>query len=551
MAALLMSAANAFAYDQQIRDIEVNASLCNDGSALITEKWDVTVADGTEWYLVRDNLGAADIVDLEVSDENVRFSNIGRWNVDASIRQKEGKCGLNPLRNGYEICWGVGSYGPHRYTVTYRITDAVDLLEDADCFHFQLVSPGLSATPEHVKVTVGVRGTQLDSANVRFWGFGFNGPTYIEDGMATFESADGYYTRNSSVIALLRFDKGLFSSGNIRDVAFQEVLDGALKNADFGSDGEEDDSFTILGLLFTSIVFYLALILPLKALARAGKPSRRKLKKLLGCKPSEVGWWRDIPCKGSLCASDYLLKKLGEPAQSKDLTSAMMLRMIYKGVIEVRKNADGKTEFSIIPTADRSYMGDHEREFFDILTKAAGDDSILQDKEFSKWARRNAKELYNWSSSLGIEGADDLRAQGCISYTPEGQEEARHMLGFKKFLNDFTRMQEKQSMEAVLWQEYLVFASMFGIADKVAKEMKDINPDLYASMMPSSAAPFPDVYVLTNSFGRHMSTGISAGRPVPEYSRGTATSSWGGMGGHSSFGGGGGFHGGGFGGGSR
>ena len=34
----------------------------------------------------------------------------------------------------------------------------------------------------------------------------------------------------------------------------------------------------------------------------------------------------------------------------------------------------------------------------------------------------------------------------------------------------------KEKVEVHLWQDYLVFATLFGIADKVAKELKDIDP---------------------------------------------------------------------------
>ena len=41
----------------EIRDIDITLTLQPDGSALIRERWDVCAADGTEWYLVRGNLG--------------------------------------------------------------------------------------------------------------------------------------------------------------------------------------------------------------------------------------------------------------------------------------------------------------------------------------------------------------------------------------------------------------------------------------------------------------------------------------------------------------
>ncbi len=36
---------------QQIRDLDIKAVLLKDGSAEITQVWDVLVTDGTEWYV--------------------------------------------------------------------------------------------------------------------------------------------------------------------------------------------------------------------------------------------------------------------------------------------------------------------------------------------------------------------------------------------------------------------------------------------------------------------------------------------------------------------
>jgi len=43
---------------------------------------------------------------------------------------------------------------------------------------------------------------------------------------------------------------------------------------------------------------------------------------------------------------------------------------------------------------------------------------------------------------------------------------------FKRFLEDFGRFDEKELPEIVLWERYLVYASIFGIAEKLGKTMK-------------------------------------------------------------------------------
>ena len=55
---------------QQIRDLDIKAVLLKDGSAEITQVWDVLVTDGTEWYVPVGNLGKMQITDFSVSENN-------------------------------------------------------------------------------------------------------------------------------------------------------------------------------------------------------------------------------------------------------------------------------------------------------------------------------------------------------------------------------------------------------------------------------------------------------------------------------------------------
>ena len=95
----------ATAFEPAIRDIDILVSLTRDGSAEITERWDVCVADGTEWYLVRYNLGDIRIEDFSVSDETgLLYENTEKWDVDWSLKQKTGKCGIVHTGKGDELC---------------------------------------------------------------------------------------------------------------------------------------------------------------------------------------------------------------------------------------------------------------------------------------------------------------------------------------------------------------------------------------------------------------------------------------------------------------
>lgn len=121
-----------------------------------------------------------------------------------------------------------------------------------------------------------------------------------------------------------------------------------------------------------------------------------------------------------------------------------------------------------------------------MMKEASGKDEILQEKEFSRWSRRHTSRVNKWIENSLEAGRDSLEEASLIEgqrYTPKGQAEARKLLGFKKFLNDFTLVGERTSREVGLWQDYLVFASIFGIADKVAKELHDIDPQFFEEVM--------------------------------------------------------------------
>lgn len=555
--AALATASAALAYNPAIRDIDIKVTARKDGSIKVQERWDVCVASGTEWYLVRENLSDIVVSGLQVSEGGKQFVNEGDWDVDRSIGAKAGRCGIVRKSSGVEICWGVGSYGDHVFDVSYDMSNAFKSLNDYDMLHMQFVSDELSACPEHVKVTVEVPGVQLDTTIARLWGFGYYGEATFVDGKAVFESTEKFQYK-SSVISLIRLDKGILEPTSTRSKDFQEVFDTALDGAYFGK--QEDESSTledILASLLGMVCCLGVIIWPLRSLAKSGGVSTAQKKKILGVHPKEVSWCRDVPFGGNLMESNYVLKKLGMEATGSPYASALILRMVYTGIINATKNASGKVDLSFNASADKSRLKPLELEFLEMLKESAGKDGILQEKEFSSWATVNATRVRKWNTSLLTQASDDMKKYGFIEkqigiassapvFTEAGQQQARNVVGFKQFLSDFTLISERGTVEAALWQEYLVHGALYGIASKVAKELNDINPDMFKEVMAYDYGTLNDVIILSRNYGTHVQR--AATPPASSYG---SSSSYGGYGGHSSFGGGGGFSGGGHGGGSR
>ncbi len=235
-------APSLLAQNQEIRDVDITISLSDKGSAIFNERWDInTGPNSTEWYLVRENLGDIIIPKFTVIDGDTgkKLEDIGEWDINKTLDEKAGKSGIVHKEEGMELCWGIAPRGDRVFYAIYSMVKAMKSLNDYDMLHLQVVSPGLSTPPKHVKVTVKSSDFQLDTTNTRAWGFGFEGTTTFTDSTIVFESTKPLRTDDSAII-LLRFNKGLFEPLSVQEKDFQEVLDVALKGAKFADDEEVD-----------------------------------------------------------------------------------------------------------------------------------------------------------------------------------------------------------------------------------------------------------------------------------------------------------------------
>ena len=565
--AALVSTFAAFADEQRVNDLDITVTLYSSGIAGIHEVWDVETGDQiTEWYLNRENLGDIEVFNLRVLDEMYNgaepFADDGEWKVDRNRKQKTGRSGIVHKPGGVELCWGIGDYGHHVFHAFYAMKKAVKTLNDYDMLHLQLVSDQLAAPPKHVRVTVRTDTAsvhaQLDTTNTRVWGFGFRGTAAFEDGTVVFESSEAF-GYDSSVIALLRFEKGLFSSPSVQERDFQAVLDHAMEGADFGPRGgeeEEDDPVADgIALFFTALTMWVVG----KKFYRTftGKVSKRDKRRLLGTTEGAISWYHDIPMNGDLIAADYALSRLGEDRKQNALASAEILRMIYKGYLDVQKDASGKVEITFSKDKQgKSPIDPIAGDLWSMMLEASGDDRVLQDTEFSAWSKQNQSRLYSWTDKMTLMGKQTFRDKGWMPsggdrFTPAGQTETQHLIGFKKYLSDFTISNEREAREVHLWQEYLVYGTLFGIATQVARQLKDIDPVLFEKAVGFDYTTFSGALGQLDSLARAI-TSANRAYTASSYSGGSSSGgSWGGFGGGTSFGGGGGFSGGGHGGGGR
>ncbi len=94
-------------------------------------------------------------------------------------------------------------------------------------------------------------------------------------------------------------------------------------------------------------------------------------------------------------------------------------------------------------------------------------------------------------------------AKNYVLFTQFGEEEYIKWYALYNFLNSATLMHEKQVIELPLWEEYLVYATAFGISEKVIKALKINCPDLTNSVMLSNNYYLSHSFITYNRAIRH------------------------------------------------
>ena len=100
-------------------------------------------------------------------------------------------------------------------------------------------------------------------------------------------------------------------------------------------------------------------------------------------------------------------------------------------------------------------------------------------------------------------------------YTTKGVDERDQWIALKKYMMDFSLLKEKDVPDLVLWEKFLVYATAFGISEKVIEQLKIVYPD-YDNM---DYSIYPNMYILMhmnfassfNSVSNSMSSAFSSG----------------------------------------
>lgn len=311
-------------------------------------------------------------------------------------------------------------------------------------------------------------------------------------------------------------------------------------------------------------------------------------------------YFREFPSDENPYVIEYIMK-----GKTTNLSiSATILNLITKKVIEIENESEDNIKFIL---KEKGYKGTEcEKIVLDILFTLVGSGGICRLKELKEYGKTEYKAkgltteinkfrkaakleteakgyfernksnkliqiliilnyIFTLFMSIGIfkntdNGLDVIKYLGIITLvsivfsiitnkdkkrTEKGKQEYSKWLAHKRFLKDFSMLDERELPEIELWEKYLVTATILGCADKVQSKMK-----MYINNYDTSTN-YPLISsVISNDFIKNIDRSIDRSISTASFTISTSntSSSGGSSGGRSS---GGGFGGGSSGGGGR
>ncbi|MCD8505941.1 MAG: DUF2207 domain-containing protein [Alkalibacterium thalassium] len=202
-----------------LHDLTIDVQLLENGTAVITERRDMTMEEGTELFIVIEETDGVEVIDFYVESMEEQTN----WDSNASREDKAGSYGIDDSASETGLIWGIGDYGRNEYVVTYTLSNIVRQMEDGQSMHWNFNTFG-DIPPENM--TIDISGPfDFTQDTTRIWGFGYEGQIDLLDGQVrTYAQTELEDNQNVAVVVQFLNDPFLLSYYDERTLA-EEVED--------------------------------------------------------------------------------------------------------------------------------------------------------------------------------------------------------------------------------------------------------------------------------------------------------------------------------------
>ena len=466
-----------------IYSIDIKVYIDEYGNADIEEVWDVEGSDGSEWYKVLGNLGNSEISNYEVYMDNKPLT-YKKWNVDGNIFSKRGYYGIN---NGNELCFGKYDYGRHKFKLKYRLSNFIFNVEDAQVIYFNFIDKLSNVNFNNFSLELSTyNGISND---VKVWGYGHYGKTYIANNKI--KMSNKFNMNNKYVVLLAKFPLNTFKTNNSYEkfTIFDDVYELAKKNTNIFK--------IVIYILIFILVLIIGVFILIKFISRLivqignlfpGLRKKNIYSYSHGKKISKKNtpYYREIPCNKNIYLADTLLYLNGLQENDCNIMGALFLKWINEGILKITSE-NGYTK--LILKKDVKFSSKNELGIYSMLEEASND-GILEEYELKKWCVKNPGLYMRIFNKIRQDYISELTKKNYIVLNEDGKtvlgeniyNESLKLYGLKLFLDDFSNIKDRKLTDMVNWQDYLMFACVFGNAKKLMEQLKNLYPEVISEL---------------------------------------------------------------------
>ncbi|MBR3492619.1 MAG: DUF2207 domain-containing protein, partial [Bacteroidales bacterium] len=391
--AILLAVTMMVSASPSLRNLDIHVDLRDNGDAEIVETRQMSIdSEGTEVYIVIDNLNGRTITDFYVTDETgQKYTNVGDWKVKQSRDWKTGKCGIVRKSNGCELCWGLGKSGERMYVAHYVVTNMVLSYEESDGFNWMFVTRDMKPSPQRVNIEIeaSYRETGLPEDSVGVWLFG-NRDGKINKMDNTVVASVLNMKSDESVIVMMELQKGMLHPSKSDSRSFKEVRKTAFEGSDYKEESGLKKAWNFIRENIELIFGGLFCLLIAAFVVYESINLKRERKKLL----NNLEWYRQVPANGNLRRAKNLMGAfyMTNPISRDNLINAMLLQLIRTNTLRIEVHHVDATGLKKVfggqgTDQECIVLGDFDfsnrllsdpslKELYDIIKSAAGEDGI-------------------------------------------------------------------------------------------------------------------------------------------------------------------------------
>ncbi len=520
----------------ELNELKFDAQINTDGSMDVTETWDIDISETNTLFKTFkiDNSKYSQITNVNVTEITSGEKYFTQIYEEMYHVTKDCYYALENSKGEFEIAWGVGldnSSDRRKYQISYTVQDAIAKYNDYSQLYWQFVGDNFEIDANKIIGNITLPQNANNKEDIKVWGHtkDLNGEIYVTELNKIEFTINNYSSGNYvEVRALIPNEMILFSNRAYNYDILNSVIEEETKWANEANERrqmQKNTLYIIIGIAIIIAIFFIIktikYIIKLNKLEKKYKPT------------TKLQYFRELPYEDATPAEALYMMSNGISQTFSASFSANILDLCLRKHITLELiDENGKIKKNIVKikilNKEINELKEDEKLTLEFLKEVADGENELTTKNITKYLEKRPSKITKLDERIEkiIEKEEITReniiienkkeynkyitrcaiyiAMACFTivlipvaiifavnailtgmiahkinvFTQKGIDEKEQWKAFKKYMEDFSLLKDKEVPALVIWEKYLVFATAFGISEKVLKQLKVIYPEI-------------------------------------------------------------------------